>query len=330
MTSYTTKGNYPYPQPTDAVTDYPATSATFAGYVDNLPNRNAIINPVFSIWQRGTTFSNPTSGAYTADRWRIAYDGTGGTRNVIASVADISTLTGGMQMTRYLQVQQNTAGSGQTSLTLSQRIEGARTFERETITISGYIWATSNRTITVKLVQNFGTGGSPSAAVTTTVATVNLTTTRNRMRLTTDVPSTVGKILGTNGDDYLELVFEMGNTTGNYVNFWGIQLEQNNTATALERRPTQQEVALCQRYFWRPVFAGIAYMSFIYGTSGQHRLVMPFPVDMRTAPVVTSSGWASSTPTANTPSTFCCQWYNAGGTAFYTDTTTVISHDAEL
>ena len=256
MTNYTTKGSYPYPDPTDAITDYPATASTFAGYVDNLPNRNVIINGNFDIWQRGTSFTTPTNGSYTADRWRLSYDGTGGTRSVTMNANVGAPLTGGMQQWRTLNLQQAIAGTGQTSLALSQRIENARTFAAETVTASAYIWGTTS-TITVKLVQNFGTGGSPSSPVTTTLGTFAVSGVRNRMKLTATIPTAVSKTFGTNNDDYLELVFEVGGTGSSSFYFWGVQLEQNSTATALERRPLQQELALCQRYYETSYTSGI-------------------------------------------------------------------------
>ena len=44
--------------------------------------KNKIINGDFGIWQRGTSFSNPSNGAYTADRWAIGHNGTGATRTI--------------------------------------------------------------------------------------------------------------------------------------------------------------------------------------------------------------------------------------------------------
>jgi hypothetical protein len=77
------------------------------------------------------------------------------------------------------------------------------------------------------------------------------------MKLTATIPTAVSKTFGTNNDDYLELVFEVGGTGSSSFYFWGVQLEQNSTATALERRPLQQELALCQRYYETSYTSGI-------------------------------------------------------------------------
>jgi hypothetical protein len=34
-------------------------------------NLNLLTNPGFEIWQRGTVFSSPAGGVYTADRWAV-------------------------------------------------------------------------------------------------------------------------------------------------------------------------------------------------------------------------------------------------------------------
>lgn len=329
MTSYTTKGNYPYPAPTDAVTDYPAVASTFAGYVDNLPNRSAIINGRFDIWQRGQSLGTLATGSYTADRWRLDYDGAGGTRilNTIGWGTGVS--LGGMQPKYAAELAISNAGTS-TSQRFGQRIEDVRTFAGETVTLSFWCLSTAApKTIIAKAVQNFGTGGSPSAAVTTTIGTVTTTTSMVRKSFTFTVPALTSKSIGTGGDHYLEIHFELGSQTGSFQ-FWGVQLEQNSTATALERRPLQQELALCQRYFWRPVYSGIAYMSMLYSGAAQHRMSIPYPVEMRRVPTVTSSGWAGSTPNTITPSTTVCNFYNSAGSAYYLDNNSVISFDGEL
>jgi hypothetical protein len=252
MSNVTPKGNYPYPDPTDAVSDYPATASTFAGYVDNLPNRNVIINPFFDIWQRGTAPATTVSGTYTADRWRLDWDGTGGGRDVYASTPTLGTSIGGMQPYRAANVNVATLATGQSFMRFAQRIEGVRSLAGETATLSLYVSSTvAPKTVTIRAVQNFGTGGSPSSAVTTTIGTATTTTSYARKIYTFTVPALTGKTIGSNGNDYLEIHFDLGTQTGNF-SFWGVQLEQNTTATALERRPIQQELALCHRYYYKP------------------------------------------------------------------------------
>ena len=128
MTSYTTRSSYPYPDPSDQVADYPTTASAIAGYLDHLPNRNAIINPVMDIWQRGTSFINPATGTYTADRWRIDYDGAGGTRTVARNTISLGTnLPSGIQGKYFLDFEVSNRGTA-TTQSISQRIEGVRTF----------------------------------------------------------------------------------------------------------------------------------------------------------------------------------------------------------
>ena len=252
MTSYTTRSAYPYPDPSDQVADYPTTASAIAGYLDHLPNRNAIINPVMDIWQRGTSFINPATGTYTADRWRIDYDGAGGTRTVARNNISLGTnLPSGIQGKYFLDFEVSNRGTA-TTQSISQRIEGVRTFAGETITLSAWIRNDGSgvgvNTVTAKAIQNFGTGGSPSTAVTTTLGTGAVTGTWVRLHVHATLPSISGKTIGNNGDDYLQIMFDLGIQTGKFW-LYGVQLEQNTTQTALERRSLQQELALCQRYY---------------------------------------------------------------------------------
>jgi len=248
MTSYTTQASYPYPAAADQLVDYPTTAAAFAGYLDNLPNRNRIINGSFDIWQRGTSFAAIATGTYTADRWVYTQTGAGGTRSVSQQSNALGTLIGGMQAKQFLRMEITVLGSA-TAQTIGQRIEDVRTFAGETVSISCMVKGTLTGAVTLNLLQNFGTGGSPSATVTTSVGTYTPTASWVRKTFTVAVPSITGKTLGSTTDThYLELQFDAGNKTGQ-LDIWGVQLEQNTTATILEREPIQQTLAKCQRYY---------------------------------------------------------------------------------
>jgi len=69
--------------------------------------------------------------------------------------------------------------------------------------------AVSAVTLTLYLRQYFGSGGSPSAEVRTSVGTLPLTSTWTQFNLSINVPNTAGKTLGTCGDDALYLQLEM-------------------------------------------------------------------------------------------------------------------------
>jgi hypothetical protein len=335
MTSYTPKGNYPYPVPTDAVTDYPTSAATFAGYVDNLPNRNAIINGQFTISQRGVSFGNPATGTYNLDRWRFDYDGTGGTRNISPSGISTGSQIGGMQAKTAALITLTTGSTGGTYQRFAQRIEDVRTFAGETVTLSFWAYSNATKTVTVRAVQNFGTGGSPSAEVTTAIGTATTYSTTNvRKTFTFNLPALTSKTIGSSENSYLEIHLDFGTQTGVF-NIWGVQLEQNNTATALERRPIQQELALCKRYYEKsfpqgttpanavdanqPIYAtnvtlGNGYSTFIY-----------YSVEKRGATVITA--YNASGGTAST-----WRWYNAaGGTAdsFQTNNSNTLGFNAQ-
>lgn len=294
MTSYTTQASYPYPAAADQLVDYPTTAAAFAGYLDNLPNRNRIINGLFDIWQRGTSFAAIVTGTYTADRWVYTQTGAGGTRSVSQQANALGTLIGGMQAKQFLRMDITVLGSA-TAQTIGQRIEDVRTCAGETVSISCMVKGTLTGAVTLNVLQNFGTGGSPSATVTTAVGTYTPTASWVRKTFTVAVPSITGKTLGSTADThYLELQFDAGNKTGQ-LDIWGVQLEANTTATILEREPIQQTLAKCQRYYYR-FAAGDQYQRFSWGFfSDAVTIVMTIhlPVPLRTVavtPVLDYSG----------------------------------------
>jgi hypothetical protein len=301
-----TYSSLPYPVSTDQLVDYPATAQTFANLVDALPNRNAIINGGFDIWQRGTSFSNPATGAYTADRWLVEHDKSAGTISVTRTAQTVGTLIGGYNPPYYCSF----AGSGITATKqkIKQRIEGVRTFAGDTITVSFYASADAARNVKVTLAQVFGTGGSPSATVTTTVANAQaITTTMTRYQFTLTCPSISGKTIGTAGDDYLELAFDMGSTATWTLNLWGVQVEARAAATRFDRVAIGDELRRCQRYYYRLTPGNGVHYGFGMSISTTTAYFgVPFPVSMRVVP--TSIETTGSTADYNA-------WTSAGSTA---------------
>ena len=263
--------------------------------------RNKIINGDMRADQRnsGGVFTLATSGNYGGpDRFVVTWDGTLGA----GTVQRLGFANGaGMfpDNKYYYEWNQTSGGSGNTGKVLQQRIESVETLNGETATFSFWAKAGAAITVTPDLVQFFGTGGSPSAAVTTTGTAINLTTSWARYVVTFAVPSIVGKVKGSSGSDALWVRLGLPPNSAFTLDTTGWQLEEGSVATPFESRPIGLELALCQRYFeYMPVcgFIGnaIAVGSFIGN-------FIQFAVPKRVTPTLTS-GTASENVNLSTTS----------------------------
>jgi hypothetical protein len=186
---------------------------------------------------------------------------------------------------------------------VQQAIEDVRSYAGQTVTLS--FWAkaaTGTPKIAPFFQQDFGTGGSPSTAVTTLpAANTTISTSWARYTTTITLPSLSGKTIGTNANSsFLLLRFWISvgsdrnaecNSLGiqsNTFDIWGVQLEAGSAATAFQTATgsIQGELAACQRYYWRAT-AGSAFQSFASGqakasTSAFYTLTNP--VFMRVFP----------------------------------------------
>ena len=89
----------------------------------------------------------------------------------------------------------------------------------------------------------------------------------------------------------------MLSTTGDSIWITGVQLEEGTNATDFEYRSYGEELALCQRYYYKVSSvgnpSGMYCMGFAY-TTDLVLLNIPFPVEMRTSPSsMDQSGTAS-------------------------------------
>ena len=309
MTSYTTNAAYPYPSATDQLVDYPTTAGSLAGYLDFLPNRNRIINGAFDVWQRGGGGFIATDGMYTADQWRYSQTGAGGTHTVTrVDQPTGSTLIAGMNPGYYLRLSNTVVGSA-TAQIIGQRIEDVRTLAGESCTLSAWVKGTATG-ITAKAVQNFGTGGSPSSAVTTTLGTATPTTSWVRLHVHFTMPNLSGKTIGTGGNSFVEIQFDCGSSLGT-LDLWGVQLEQNTTQTAFEKESLQTTISKCERYFYTLTTSSEANLAVMtanaVSTTGLYAS-SNHPTTMRATPIVTVSAmdwaWGYSTGGNITLTTF--------------------------
>lgn len=251
--------------------------------------RNKLINGNFSIWQRGTNFGPALPYFYGPDRWK--YTSANGTGN--AQLNQSSTgFANGLQGKYYLTYIQNSPPSSNNPPLLNQFIEGVGTLSGKYVTLtimaSYSITGGSAITVTPQLIQSFGTGGSPSANVTTTLPTITLTTTPTVYTVSAQLPSVAGKTLGTNGDDYLWLSLNLPANTTFTMQWYYVQLEEGGTPTPFEYRPPQTELALCRRYYEgsgaEPIWSGNSQSGNTYYSNGI------FKETKRITPTVTVTG----------------------------------------
>jgi hypothetical protein len=149
--------------------------------------RNKVINGGFDFWQRGTTVTTPTTLGYTADRWRVAYNGTIGTFTVSAQAFTAGQTAVPGNPTRFLRWDHTVAGSASTGRSLQTCIEDVRTFAGKTATVTFYAKADTARSVSVGFSQNFGVGGS--ATPLSIAQTVSLTTAWAKFTCTFTIPS---------------------------------------------------------------------------------------------------------------------------------------------
>ena len=234
--------------------------------------KNKVINGDFTINQRSFT-SNTTNNAYNFDRW--LQQNSGGTftitpQSFTAGAAPLA----GYEATTYVQGVTATQSAAGDYAIVTQKIENVRTFAGNSITISFYAKAnTGTPKIGIEVQQNFGSGGSPSAAVSAPAGAVTLTTSWARYSVTVAVPSISGKTIGsTANSSYLELnlwtsagaTYATRASSVGVQNFtasiWGVQAEYGSLATPFQisTGTIQGELSACMRYYQKSYQQGQA------------------------------------------------------------------------
>ena len=282
-----------------------ADSSTATGLAyreDYAAGKNKIINGDFTINQRAFT-SNTTSGAYNFDRWLQTNGGTSGTLTITPQTftpgaAPVS----GYEGSTFIQCITAAGANADTYALFSQRIENVRTFAGQTATVSFWAKAASGTPkIAVETEQLFGSGGSPSSAVTTAGGTATLSTSWARYSVTVSVPSISGKTIGTTantsslsinlwlsaGSSFASRASSIGLQNATFQ-IWGVQIEDGSVATAFQTATgtIQGELDACQRYYYRNSAVGnFASMANGHAYAGNSAyLTFYFKTSMRTNP----------------------------------------------
>jgi hypothetical protein len=324
--------------------------------------RNVLINGDMKVAQRGTSFTYATGGGsyyYGADRWRTQdYTWSAGTSPTVSNETTVVP-TGFTNSYKW--------ANGATPLTfnsggnqfVNQTIEGYNASALYGKTCSLSFWVRSS---TAGKYSIWFTNGASTRSLLKTYV-INSANTWEYKTITIDMVTAVSSgVWEKTTSAGLSMSFSLGQhadrigssnldswgalssyhyATSDSVNLatianstfylTGVQLEQNYQPTPFEQRPFGAELALCQRYFWKLISAGISYLSFQYAGT-QYRLTIPHPVQMRIAPhTVTSSTWqgGSAAPTVSAASVLGVNWVTTAGW-FYVDNSTSIEVSAEL
>ena len=294
--------------------------------------KNRIINGAMQINQRAFSGAPPSDTVYTLDRWSARQSA--GSKFTFAQSS-----TAPSSYINSLLVTSSSAYSISSGdyFAVVQPIEG--------LNISDFAWGTASaKTITLSfqvyssLTGTFGGALSNSASnrsypFTYTISTAN-TWTSISITISGD---TSGTWLTTNGVGvYVYLGLGVGSTYSGTAGSWsggtylsatgavsvvgtsgatfyitGVQLEVGSTATPFERRLYNQELANCQRYYYKnlPAAGSIGVSSGVMYNTALSISYIQFPISMRTAPTGSVSsvsdfaavgGGFSTAPTAMT------------------------------
>jgi len=243
----------------------------------NTMGKNLIINGAMEIAQRGTSFTSLTN-AYTLDRMRVYRNG-----NHDFTVTQESDAPSGSGFQKSIKIQTTTADATLDSADYSifqYNIEG-KDLQQLAYGSSGAksktlsFWVKSNMTGNLSVTSEVNTGPpflsgyvTINAADTWEYKTITYV---GNTSTTIDNDNTTGIELqfwlsagsGISGGTYNNTSWNsdansrvnptnqinIQNSTSNYIQFTGLQLEAGSVATEFERRPYGMELALCQRYY---------------------------------------------------------------------------------
>ena len=259
--------------------------------------RNFVINGGMDIWQRGTSFNNPASAYYTADRFQgmrhSQVTGITVSRQTTSDTTNLPTI-------QYCaRVSRDNANTSTNALYFGSVIETINSIPLagQTVTMSFYArkganYSPTSNALNVKLISGTGTDqnntftGNFTGSSDVISQTATLTATWQRF--------TYSATIGATATELQVLVYASPTGTAGAADYYevtGFQLELGSVATTFSRAggTIQGELAACQRYYWRAL-ASTTYPNALFAPSGFTTSTtafvanVQFPVEMRTQP----------------------------------------------
>ena len=240
--------------------------------------KNLVINGGFDVWQRGTS---STAVGYThTDRWKMDRN-TNDTWTFSKYDIPVSGEAGlPRHITNAIKIAQ-TAGTTGALNDFRTKLENPEMFIGQTVTLSFYARATNS----IKLSGNTriyimsASGGN----IGSNLAEATLTTTWQRFTRTVTFANASTHTY--NNSSHLDCILSIQPNITSDIYITGVQIELGDTATDFEHRSYGEELALCQRYYYRIETNAHGFLC-IGNVDDAHnaQMFVAFPVEMRTAP----------------------------------------------
>ena len=295
--------------------------------------RNRVINGAVAVDQRNSgaaqTFTAAAALAYSVDRWYGYCTGANVTGQRVTGA------TAGQYRYRF------TGAASVTAIGFGHRIEQLNSTDLASTTATLSVDLANSLLTTVTwtayyatTADTFGTLASPTRTqIATGTFTVTSTVTRYNTNISVPAAATTG----------IEIVFTVGAQTSGTWTIGNVQLEPGTVATPFERRSYGQELALCQRYYWRAKATDYNYTCFAsgYAAAVSAVVVTKHPVTMRVTPTILVSntqilaGGATGAATFGSNASSPVDWgcglagsWGAGGSVLRADNNTNAYIDA--
>ena len=269
--------------------------------------RNKVINGNFDFWNQAT--SQTTNGYGSADIWFNNHSGSTKTTSRQAFSIGQTDVPG--NPTYYCRTVVSSVAGASNSVSLRHRVENVSHLSGKTVTLTFYAKADSAKDIAILIGQNFGTGGSPSSYVNVDVNTITLSTAFQKFTYTIDIPSVSGKTLGTDDNDYLEVVFwfDAGSSVDAFTNSLGqqsgtfdiarVSLVEGDATNEDDPFPAYDisiEALRVKRYFEICHSFGFSYFNAVTANAlDQFSVGMTYAVPKRATPTLTTISSGSGT-----------------------------------
>ena len=264
-----------------------------------LSNRNLIINGAMQVWQRGLT--QTSTGFGCVDRWKNTVSGTTTFSQDTASLP-----TGFEYALRWTTGASSSYGQSRQYLETSTvkilrgRTLTASSYVKVSGSYSGYVtWEIAYSTTSDSAAGNTWVQLTETSVVTASAS--DASSDYKRISCNVDIPSNAVGL-------YIGIVPSATQASGQWVSVTGVQLEVGDVATPFEHRIYGEELALCQRYYYR-LNANANYSRWgdgCWDTVTQASLIFPILVPMRSSPSVDSTGSSSDYVLVNAGSVYTC------------------------